>query len=587
MKKILLLPALASCAVAILFFGACYKTDINAGTDSTNSNHIPPDQTVIASLKGRVIDENGVPMEGASVVSGGVTTTTDVNGLFSFANINLSSRWGYVRVSKTGYFTGSRSIITNGAASNYVNIQMIPRSETGSFAATAGGVIVIQAGDSAAFGANTVVNATTNAAYTGTVHVFMKYLDPTDPNLYKYMPGDLRGIGSDGNETALQSFGMVLVELQGDAGERLQMMNAQTATLTWAIPSGLQSVAPATIPLWYFNDTTGRWIQQGSAVRNGNSFVGKVSHFTFWNCDAPVGTVNFKVRFKDQHGNPLAYTFIYFQSQTMGTRGGYTDSSGWAQGLIPKGQTLVLNVSTECGTILGGANVGPALTDQDLGTVIVNITNAELVLSGTVVDCSNNPVDSGVVTAQVDGLNYAAAVRNGAFVLPIHRCYNATAPVRLVAVDLNPAQTGSPVTIEAGTDSVNVGQLSACGNPVRQYIYFTINGVSYNFINPPDSVYYLPPSGSTMTGVANDGSNNQLELYFNSLTGVGAYSGYFSLTAPASGLHLNGGDQLQLNVSKFDPVNGYITGTFSGSATDSVAQKIYPVSGSVHVIRTH
>ena len=142
---------------------------------------------------------------------------------------------------------------------------------------------------------------------------------------------------------------MLLVELQGDAGERLQMMNAQTATLTWAIPASLQSAAPATIPLWYFNDSTGRWIEQGTASRLGNSYIGKVSHFSFWNCDAGVGTVNFKVRLKDQHGNPLAYTFVRMVSQSWGTAGGYTDSSGFVQGLIPKGQTLAMQVTSSCG----------------------------------------------------------------------------------------------------------------------------------------------------------------------------------------------------------------------------------------------
>ena len=246
----------------------------------------------------------------------------------------------------------------------------------------------------------------------------------------------------------------------------------------------------------------------------------------------------------------------------------------------------MLKVTTECGTILGGANIGPALVDQDLGTVVVNITNAELVLSGTVVDCSNNPVDSGVVTAQVDGLNYAAAVRHGVFVLPIHRCYNTTVSVRMVASDLDPAQTGIAVTIQAGTDSVNVGQLSACGNLVRQSIYFSINGISYNFINPSDSVYYRNPSGSSFMGVATDGSNNQLALYFNTLTGSGNYPGYFILTAPGSGMTVNGSNQLQMNVTGFDPVNGYITGSFSGTAYDSVVHQTYPVSGNLRVIRT-
>jgi hypothetical protein len=54
-------------------------------------------------------------------------TTTDVNGVFSFSSISLSSRFGFVQRSlNQGFFTGSRSIITNPGASNYVNIQLIP-----------------------------------------------------------------------------------------------------------------------------------------------------------------------------------------------------------------------------------------------------------------------------------------------------------------------------------------------------------------------------------------------------------------------------------------------------------------------------
>ncbi len=358
---------------ALVFIGiACNKGA--TATTSTNNNNIPPDAIVNASLQGRVVDQNGVPVQGAAVVSGKATTTTDVNGVFTFTNISMSSRFGYVQATKSGYFTGSRSIITNGGASNFVSIQLVPRSETGSFSATTGGNIAIQTGDTAAFTANSVVTASTNVAYTGTVHVFATYLDPTDPNLYKYMPGDLRGIGTDGKETMLQSFGMLLVELQDDAGNKLQIASGKTATLTWAIPSTLQTAAPSTIPLWYFNDSTGRWIQQGSAARTVNSYVGTVSHFSYWNCDAPSGTVNFTVHVKDQFGNPLAHAYIQFTSQLWGTRGGYSDSAGFAQGLIPKGQSLVMQVVTECGTVLGGVNVGPALGDQNLGTVVTHST---------------------------------------------------------------------------------------------------------------------------------------------------------------------------------------------------------------------
>jgi hypothetical protein len=587
-KKTFVTLSLAAMAAVLIVFVACSKTTSNGSSTSSNPNHIPPDRTVSASLQGRVVDENGIPVQGAVVTSGVATTSTDINGLFTFSNISMSSRFGYVKVVKQGYFMGSRSIITNAGASNYVNIQLIPRTVSGTFPAPSGGRVAVSAGDTAIFAASSVVEASSGAAYTGMVTVYASYLNPTDPNLYKYMPGDLRGIGSDGNETALQSFGMMDVEMQDASGNKLQLAPGQQATLTFAIPDSLVSVAPAAIPLWYFNDTTGRWIQQGAAVRQGNSYIGLVEHFTFWNCDAPMGTVNFKVSLKDQLGNPLPYTYIQFQSQYWGTRGGYTDSTGLAQGLIPKGQELLMQVVTECGGLMGGMNVGPALTDQDLGTVTITVTNAKLILKGTVVDCSNNPVDSGFVSVVVDGLSYAAVVNNGLFVLPINRCYSTNTQVRLTAVEYSPAQSGAVKSIEAADDTVNVGQLSVCGTQISQYIYLTVGGTPYNFINPPDSVYYrVQPQNipsNEISGYATDGSGNNIVIYVNQLNATGSYPAFFSISAAGAGGIQN--DNITVNVTGFGALNGYVTGTITGTAYDSISRQSLQVSGSLNVIRT-
>ena len=579
MKKTLVTLSLTLLVVSLFVFIACNKDSSGSSSNtSTNPNHIPADQTVTASLQGRVLDENGLPMQGASVSSGTATTTTDVNGVFTFQNISLSSRFGFVKVVKQGYFTGSRSIITNAGASNFVSISMQPRTSKGTFAAAAGGTITVTTGCTAAFDTSSVVTAATNAPYTGIVNVYATYLDPTASDLYKHMPGDLRGIDSTGNETAIQSFGMMVVELEGSAGEKLQIAPGKKANLTWAIPASLQAIAPASIPLWYFNDSTGKWIEQGTATRQGTSYVGQVGHFSYWNCDAPMGTVNFKVRLIDQHGNALAYNYIQFTSTTAGIRGGYTDSTGFAQGLIPKGQSLNLQVLSECGNFLGGASVGPALTDQDLGTITINVSYADLTLTGTVVNCSNNPVDSGAITVLVDGLNYAAVVKNGSFKLPVLRCFSTTVSVTLTATDYIALQTGSPVTIKADSGSVNAGQLSACGSSYSQLITCTINGNTYSWPSPPASISYSP--GELM---GTSGGNIIYLLPQNALTATGAYPLTLILYSTTTSFY---GSQAQLNVSSFGAVSSYVTGTITGNVTDSTTHISYPVTGSLNVLRT-
>lgn len=61
------------------------------------------------------------------------------------------------------------------------------------------------------------------------------------------------------------------------------------------------------------------------------------------------------------------------------------------EGLIPKGVSLLLQVMSPCRSLLGGVNIGPALNDQDLGTVMINVEAADITLTGKAVDCSGSP----------------------------------------------------------------------------------------------------------------------------------------------------------------------------------------------------
>jgi len=465
MKKPITALTLALLALSAGFF-ACQKYG-SSSNSSTTDNTFPPEVMVTASVQGRVVDQDGIPVSGATVTSGSASTSSDINGLFTFKNISLSSRFGLVQVSKPGYFTGSRSIVTAGAQSSFVTIRLITRTETGNFAAPTGGKIPVFAGDTVAFGPGAIVTASTNAAYTGTVHVFATYLNPTNPNLSKYMPGDLRGISTEGKEVALKTYGIINVELRDDAGNKLQLASGQQATMTVTIPDSLQASAPATIPLWYFNDSTGRWIQQGSATRQGNTFVGTVGHFTWWNYDLIYVAQPFAGYVRDQYGNPVPHLYgvLYDNNDGEVLAASFTDSSGLIQGWVPNGRACTLKFVTECGNILAGANVGPAYYLVALGTINVTIPQTSLTLTGTVLDCSNNPVATGFVNVYIDGLTYRAGVTDGKFTLNITRCYAGSASAQLTAGDLTTNQQGSTTTISiTQTGKVDAGTLSACGN---------------------------------------------------------------------------------------------------------------------------
>ena len=86
----------------------------------------PPAITVTASVAGHVSDLNNAPVSGALVAAGASTTTTDANGQFTLRDIQLYKDAGFVKVTKEGYFSGSRTFLANGNTTNNIKIQLLP-----------------------------------------------------------------------------------------------------------------------------------------------------------------------------------------------------------------------------------------------------------------------------------------------------------------------------------------------------------------------------------------------------------------------------------------------------------------------------
>ena len=442
-----------------------------------------------ASINGRVLDENNKPVKDALVKSGGSTTSTDINGVFRFSNIQLSKNAGFVLVEKTGYFKGSRTIFTNAAVVNNVEIKLIPKKERGNFQAAAGGTINIENGASVNFSLNGIIDKSSNTAYTGTVKVFGAYLNPEDPNLFSIMPGNLTGLTTDNEQKILQTYGMIAIELEGSGGEKLNLAPGKPATITWPIPSSLQAGAPATIPLWYFNDSLGTWKEEGTAAKQGNSYVGSVSHFSFWNCDVPANFINLKIILKNQNQELLpGYRVLLINKQTNSHAYGHTDSSGAVNGPVPINTPIEMVVYNKCGTELYKQTIGPFTADTDLGIVTVTTpTAASITVSGAVVACNQSPVTNGFVDFVLDGIGYRAAINNGNFSITIQRCSATAADMYIIPTDAEASQQGSASTISV-TSGNYTANMSACGTSTLQFINYTIAGNAYNFVPSLDSL---------------------------------------------------------------------------------------------------
>lgn len=319
MKKILITCCILTTLIASLLL-SCVKKDLSIENINTN-NSIPFDAgtKITTAVAGRIIDENDKPLSNVSISIGSTTVTTDVFGSFFIPQANLNKNVGLISASKTGYFSGSRTIYAKPKTVNNVIIQLIKKTNSGNFSAASGGSIAVKNGGTILFPTNAITK--NGNSYTGNVNVFAYYLDPSTKDAYQKMPGSLRGITTTNSEQQLTSYGMMAVELTDDNGNALQIATGKLATLTMPIPASNLTTAPATIPLWYFDEQLGMWKEQGSASKVGSNYVGDVSHFTWWNCDQGGGPITYTIKFVDQNGNPLSNQHVYMLP-TNGTRGG-------------------------------------------------------------------------------------------------------------------------------------------------------------------------------------------------------------------------------------------------------------------------
>jgi hypothetical protein len=569
----ILLPVLLS---GFILVAGCQRDLDDPGTGG-GATGVNDNVMVTAGVRGIVVNENNQPVAGAIVSSGTNTTTTDRYGVFQFSNISLSKENGHVKIEKPGYFTGHRSFATTAGRLHNVRIKLLPKSNSGNFTATAGGTITLTSGGKLVMPANAITDASGNA-YTGQVNVAMTWIDPAATDLPDIMMGDLRGITTDGQERGLQTFGMLGVEMTSPSGQALKIASGKTAELSFPIPTTMVASAPATIDLWHFDEVSGRWKQEGTATKSGNYYVTQVSHFSFWNCDAPFPLINLCMTVMNGTTNlPLVNAHVKIK-RTNGSYGtGYTDSLGNLCGKVPKNEALVLEILDQCYNPVFTQNIGPFSADASLGTITATLPAANtLTITGTLQNCSNANVTNGAVVIYIaGGHSYNVPVAHGVFSLSIARCNANAVNFSVLGIDYTTLQQSVLVGGSGTNGTVNIGTIQACGTSSVEYMEWLIDGTPYNFASPPDQIMALDSADiapyTTRTWVyafrQNAGTSSVSQVYFR-------HNGVVANNLPINSVNVNAGPGLTsgqiitpspvLNATVFGPlVTGFIEGNFS------------------------
>ncbi|MBK9177622.1 MAG: hypothetical protein IPM46_15085 [Flavobacteriales bacterium] len=429
------------------------------------------------TIGGVVRNELGGPVSGATVRAGcgaGVSTTTDHFGVFLLQGVTAYEGLAYVTVEKEGYFTGSRSFVPGENADEAIShayITLLQKSLAGTVQSANGGQVALE-GVTINFPANAFVQ--NGQPYSGPLRVYLNHINPTSADLHTQMPGMLMGV-MDEQPQLLLSYGMAGVELTDANGQGVQLASGSLATVRFPVMAAQQGTAPSAMPLWWFDEDLGYWVQEGEALRVGNEYVGQVAHFSWWNCDVPGNFVELKgVVFDSVNGGVLAGARIIVLTQSMGSGTTYTNTQGEFTGLVPISQQLTIQVQLPCGPNGSWVTVHTEVAGPyDQGSVIVlsvTLLDQNLV-TGTVADCGGLPVESGY--AQLNGVVHFC--EDGVF-----EVFSCATDITLRGVDLATGNVSDYTSIELTTDTTDVGELLTC-TPLFGTVT-DINGNTYQTI---------------------------------------------------------------------------------------------------------
>ncbi len=583
--------------LALLFIISCQKdltgTDINPVT--------PPDLTTKVTARnvaGFVTNENNQAVQGASVKIGTTTVTTDEYGYFQAASVLVVKTAATVTVTQPGYFKGIKTFIAEEGKNAFFRIKLIPKTIAGTVDAAAGGEVTTGTGVKISFPAAAVVNATTNTAYTGAISVAASWINPTSPELNNIMPGDLRGIDENNAMKKLTTYGMVAVELTGTAGELLQIAPGKKAGLTFPLPASILGTAPATIPLWSFDEEKGLWKQEGSATKTGNTYTGDVTHFSFWNCDVPAVYVQFNCTLQNGDGVPLRNTLVKISviSNPQNSAWGYTDSSGYVAGAVPGNEQLKMEVfsSWNCGTSIYSQNFTTTNVNVSLGTITVNppATNMATV-TGTVTDCSNNPVSNGYIIVNTQNGNYRFQLSPTGSYSFSHLLCSGPETVAITAEDITAGQQNSSPAAAILTSGANsIPAIQACGLTTQQFFNISINGTSTNYTAPADSLDHFQQwngtnfPGNTVSAMKSSPFSSTSVNFTNTGIGVGSNQALQYLYTSLVTDSLRAAGTINVNITEYGAIGQFMSGSFSGSFTGNPpANTPYTISASFRVRR--
>ena len=465
--------------VLLCFLFSCRKDSVE--TTITNPN-IDPKRLVETTVSGLVLDEQGFPIQDAKVTVGAIyssSTVTDQNGYFKFTGFATKEN-GVIKIEKEQFFTSYVNISTNAKDTSRVKVLLRNLGSGTQIRGIEGGKVEVKNFGSVEFEPESFLDSE-GKIYKGQVKVFFRGIDPFDQNLAKYIPAEMLSINANQDVQRLQSYGMVDVIIKAENDQELTLQ--KQAKLEIQVPQQQINSAPSSMPLWYLNDSSGFWVEEGRAFLEGNKYIGYVNHFTPWNCDTIVNS--FIVEGNIHVGNYHPEVELVYEDELYGTKSIlYPNTSGYFSYRIQSGGYGKLKIINDCDEIIFQKVIPTVNARLNLG--VLNLDEKYFSkISGTIVDCGFEPIKKGYVMIKLNDNAipiFISGDQNGKFDAVVSNCHGFD-NAYLIAYDaLNNMQ--SKIIEFNSSDQLDFGLIRACDQSYSEGIYMFFEDGSHKILEP-------------------------------------------------------------------------------------------------------
>ena len=257
-----------------------------------------------------------------------------------------------VKATATGFAPQSIIVDVSDGSRRTADLAMIPVQVTQPFRPENNTAIQVDGQTVVSLSANVLVTESGGAA-SGQATARVTVLDASkDPSV---MPGDMEQWNADtGEAEPIESFGAMNVEFTGANGNRLNLASGKQANISIPLASGRRPEdAPKTIPLYYWSDATGYWVEEGTAMLERTAdgkwaYTGSVGHFSTWNADVLYESITMKGCVQDQQGKPVKNAEVIARGKDyVGSSKATTDVDGQFEMAVRPDSELELSAAVD------------------------------------------------------------------------------------------------------------------------------------------------------------------------------------------------------------------------------------------------